>query len=203
MSFVEKVGGPKGGSGSFAQQVGAVKTGEELGFSDKLKLKEEYLTFLCQGFDPEGAPRFAYVAVNFQLVNDFIRQVEQDAWDQFGNYGVILLAGSGNPTDEQRQWMEEIHGFTHIDYRPLEKRRVLTLYRTYDARDRLCYYYMAVDENRYEAFQQAVASQQPLYADQWGEVLAKGLGDPTPEVMARMEAEHGFDHHKAFGAPSS
>lgn len=199
MSFVEKIGGSKvGGASSFAQQVGGVKTGAELGFSDKVKLQEEYLLFLCQGLDAASQPRFAYVAVNYQFLNEFIKLIEANHWDRFEHYGVIILAGGGNPSDEQRKWMEEVHGFVHQDYAPLQKPRTLTLYRTYDARDRLCYYYIAIDNDRYAAFQQAVANLEPIYTAQWGEVLAKGLGDPTPEVMERMEREHGFDHAKAF-----
>lgn len=200
MSFVDKVGGRKGGSGSFIQQVGGKKPASEMGFGDKLLLEDAYLIFLCQDLDEKNRPKFAYVAVSYRFAQDFINVMEQKKWDKFSYYGVILLEGAGNPSDEQRKWMEETHGFVHKNYKPLEPARILVLYRTYDARDRLCYYYLAINEELYDRFIKITKSNQPIYPSQWGEVLAKGLGDPTQEVMMRMETEHGFDHRKALAS---
>ena len=62
------------------------------------------------------------------------------------------------------------------------------------------YAYVAVRADRLEDFMKAQEAGL-FYPDEYGVVVEAGEGDPSPEVMQRMEQEYGFNHEGMLDIP--
>lgn len=70
---------------------------------------------------------------------------------------------------------------------------IVVLIRGYSPSYQPQYAYMAIQGNRVEAFREALAKG-ISDVEEYGVILDVGPGDPTPEVMERMERDYLFDH---------
>ena len=67
---------------------------------------------LVRGENPDGKPIFAYVAVRADKLEDFM-EAQKSGMFYPEDYGVIIEAGEGEPSDEVRTKMETEYGFNH------------------------------------------------------------------------------------------
>jgi len=67
---------------------------------------------LVKGESPEGVTSYAYVALQADKLEPFMKAQEEGIFHP-DDYGVIVQAGEGDPTPEVQQYMEENYGFNH------------------------------------------------------------------------------------------
>ena len=85
---------------------------EPLTRAEQIIAEKTVCMLLVKGESPEGTPIFAYVAVRADKLEEFMRAQESGLFYP-DDYGVIVEAGEGLPSDEVRQRMEEEYGFNH------------------------------------------------------------------------------------------
>lgn len=66
--------------------------------------------------------------------------------------------------------------------------------RGYAADGNLYFCYVAIPGDKLAAFKKAMDAKSGLDVEQFGVILEWGQGDPSPEVMKRMQDEYGFKH---------
>jgi hypothetical protein len=74
--------------------------------------KKTVCILLVRGEDPESTPIYAYVAVRADRLQQFMAAQGTDTFYP-EDYGVIIEAGEGEPSDEVRRKMETEYGFDH------------------------------------------------------------------------------------------
>ena len=85
---------------------------EELSLDEQIIAEKTVCVLLVRGEDPEGSPIYAYVAVRADRLQEFM--TAQDSGTFYPeDYGVIVEAGEGEPTEAIRQRMETEYGFRH------------------------------------------------------------------------------------------
>lgn len=84
----------------------------ELSRSEKILAEKTVCVLLVRGEDPEGKPIFAYVGVRADRLKDFMA-AQQSGVFYPEEFGIIIEAGEGEPTDEVREKMERDYGFNH------------------------------------------------------------------------------------------
>lgn len=62
------------------------------------------------------------------------------------------------------------------------------------------YAYVGVRADRLEAFMEAQKGG-VFYPEDYGVIIESGEGEPSPEVMQKMEEEYGFNHEKMVNIP--
>lgn len=84
----------------------------ELTRAEQVIAEKTICMLLVRGENPEGGPIYAYVAVRADKLEAFMK-AQEDGMFYPDDYGIIVEAGDGEPTDEVRQKMEEEYGFNH------------------------------------------------------------------------------------------
>lgn len=87
---------------------------------------------------------------------------------------------------------------THLKKQLENKVLVAYLYRGHTVDGGQGYAYVVSTMEQFEALAEAKKKQQPVNFRDYGQVLASGFGDPTPDVMAEMEEKYGIRHEDAF-----
>lgn len=67
---------------------------------------------LVRGENPDGSPIYAYVAVRADKLETFM-EAQKNGMFYPEDYGVIIEAGEGEPSEEVRRKMETEYGFNH------------------------------------------------------------------------------------------
>jgi len=67
---------------------------------------------LVRGENPDGKPIFAYVAVRADKLENFM-EAQKTGMFYPEDYGVIIEAGEGEPSDDIKKKMETEYGFNH------------------------------------------------------------------------------------------
>ncbi len=67
---------------------------------------------LVRGENPDGSAIYAYVAVRADKLETFM-EAQKSGMFYPEDYGVIIEAGEGEPSDEVRKKMETEYGFNH------------------------------------------------------------------------------------------
>lgn len=76
-----------------------------------------------------------------------------------------------------------------------EKTVCILMLRGKDADNEPIYAYVAVRADMLEAFM--AAQQKPDFnPEDYGVIVESGTGDPSPEVLERMEKDYGFNHEQ-------
>ncbi len=84
----------------------------ELSRSEKILAEKTVCVLLVRGEDPEGKPIYAYVGVRADKLKEFML-AQQTGVFYPEEFGIIIEAGEGNPSDEVREKMERDYGFNH------------------------------------------------------------------------------------------
>lgn len=85
-------------------------------------------------------------------------------------------------------------GFT--DKLKAEGNYIMYLYRGYQQGDTLIYVYIAVFEQQDENWKERLTRPGDINFPAYGVILAKGEGNPTPEVMQEMEQKYEYNHRE-------
>lgn len=85
---------------------------DNLSPSQKVLAEKTVCILQVRGFDPEGTPIYAYVAVRADRMQEFMEAQRRGNFAP-EDYGVIIEAGTGEPTPEVMKRMEEEYGFNH------------------------------------------------------------------------------------------
>ncbi len=83
---------------------------------------------LVRGENPDGQPIYAYVGVRADKLEEFM-EAQKSGMFYPEEYGVIIEAGEGEPTEEIVRKMEEEYGFNHemmIDIPDADKAHEIT-----------------------------------------------------------------------------
>jgi hypothetical protein len=85
---------------------------ERLSAAKRIIAEKTVTILLVRGENPDGEPIYAYVAVRADKLQEFMA-AQQDGTFYPEDYGVIIEAGEGEPSDEVRHTMETEYGFNH------------------------------------------------------------------------------------------
>ncbi len=75
-----------------------------------------------------------------------------------------------------------------------ENTAVIMLLNGKNDNDRECYTYFAVRLDMFADFKKAIAEDRGISLDDYGVVIASGLGTPDEETKLRMKEEYQFDY---------
>jgi hypothetical protein len=91
-----------------------VADGEErqLSLEDQIIAEKTVCILLVTGEDPDGGSIFAYVAIRADRLQEFMAAQGSDTFYP-EDFGVIIEAGEGEPSEELRRKMETEYGFNH------------------------------------------------------------------------------------------
>lgn len=84
----------------------------KLSRSEQIIAEKTVCVLLVRGESPEGSPIYAYVAVRADKLEEFM-EAQKSGMFYPEDFGVIIEAGEGDPTDEIRERMERDYGFNH------------------------------------------------------------------------------------------
>ncbi len=84
----------------------------DLSRSEKMLAEKTVCVLLVRGEDPDGAPIYAYVGVRADKLKEFM-EAQNSGMFYPEEHGVIIEAGTGEPTAEIREKMEREYGFNH------------------------------------------------------------------------------------------
>lgn len=84
----------------------------KLSRSEQIVAEKTVCVLLVRGESPEGDPIYAYVAVRADRLEDFM-EAQKTGMFYPEQFGVIIEAGEGDPSDEVRERMERDYGFNH------------------------------------------------------------------------------------------
>ncbi len=84
----------------------------ELTRSEKIIAEKTVCILLVRGENQEGSAIYAYVAVRADKLKEFM-EAQRSGLFYPEDYGVIVEAGEGEPSDEVREKMERDYGFNH------------------------------------------------------------------------------------------
>lgn len=85
---------------------------EPLTRSERILAEKTVCILLVRGIDPDGKPIFAYVAIRADRLQDFMAAQESGMFYP-EEYGTIIEAGEGEPSEEIQQRMRDEFGFNH------------------------------------------------------------------------------------------
>jgi hypothetical protein len=85
---------------------------ERLSAAKRIIAEKTVTILLVRGENPDGESIYAYVAVRADKLEEFMA-AQQDGTFYPEDYGVIIEAGEGEPSDEIRHKMETEYGFNH------------------------------------------------------------------------------------------
>ena len=85
---------------------------DDLSFSEKALAEKTVCVVLVRGESLEGAPIWAYVGVQADKLEDFLKAQNSGEFDP-ADFGVIIDQGEGEPSEEVRAKMESEYGFNH------------------------------------------------------------------------------------------
>lgn len=80
--------------------------------SEQIIAEKTVCILLIRGENPEGAKMYAYVAVRADKLEAFMEAQKSGTFFP-EDYGMILEAGEGEPTDEVKTRMTQEYGFNH------------------------------------------------------------------------------------------
>ena len=84
----------------------------ELTRSQKIIAEKAVCVMLLRGFNAEGAPVYAYMAVRSDRVQALMRAQEAGDYNP-EEYGMLLASGVGEPDADTIAMMEREYGFNH------------------------------------------------------------------------------------------
>ncbi len=84
----------------------------KLSRSEQIIAEKTVCVLLVRGENPEGAPIYAYVAVRADKLEEFM-EAQKSGMFYPEDFGVIIEAGEGDPSEEIRERMERDYGFNH------------------------------------------------------------------------------------------
>jgi hypothetical protein len=85
---------------------------KKLSLDDEIIAQKTVCVLLIRGEDPDGQPIYAYVAVRADRLQEFM-DAQSTGTFYPEDFGVIVEAGEGEPSEEVRQRMETEYGFDH------------------------------------------------------------------------------------------
>lgn len=68
-----------------------------------------------KGERPNGVTFFAYLSLPFEQLARLNSDMERGRVVQLSEYGKVVLQGDGEPSDDQKQYMERHYAFDHTD----------------------------------------------------------------------------------------
>lgn len=80
--------------------------------SEQIIAEKTVCILLIRGENPEGGKMYAYVAVRADKLEAFMEAQKSGTFFP-EDYGMILEAGEGEPTDDVKKRMTEEYGFNH------------------------------------------------------------------------------------------
>ena len=80
--------------------------------TEQIIAEKTVCVLLIRGENPEGGKIFAYIAVRADKLEEFMEAQKSGTFFP-EDYGIILEAGEGEPTDEVRARMTTEYGFNH------------------------------------------------------------------------------------------
>ncbi len=84
----------------------------KLSRSEQIIAEKTVCVLLVRGESPEGELIYAYVAVRADRLEEFM-QAQKTGLFYPEDFGVIIEAGAGDPSEEVRERMERDYGFNH------------------------------------------------------------------------------------------
>lgn len=96
--------------------------------SEQIVAEKTVCVLLVRGESPDGKKIFAYVAIRADKLESFMEAQKQGTFYP-EDYGIIIEAGEGEPTEEVKQKMTKEYGFNHeamLDIDTTEKAHSLT-----------------------------------------------------------------------------
>ncbi len=100
----------------------------KLSASEQIIAEKTVCILLVRGENPESNPIYAYVAVRADKLESFM-EAQKSGTFYPEDFGVIIEAGEGEPSDEVRKKMETEYGFNHqvmVDIPNAEKAHEIT-----------------------------------------------------------------------------
>lgn len=64
----------------------------------------------------EAQPFFAYLILSLEQLTRLNRDMERGLLVRLAEYGRVVLQGIGEPTEDQKRYMERYYAFDHTDY---------------------------------------------------------------------------------------
>lgn len=80
--------------------------------SEKMLAEKAVCILLVRGENEDGQPIFAYVAVRADKLDAFMEAQKNEAFFP-EDYGMIIEAGEGEPSEEVKARMRDEYGFNH------------------------------------------------------------------------------------------
>ena len=96
--------------------------------SEQIVAEKTVCVLLVRGESPDGKKIFAYVAIRADKLESFMEAQKQGTFYP-EDYGIVIEAGEGDPSDEVKQKMTKEYGFNHeamLDIGSTEKAHDLT-----------------------------------------------------------------------------
>lgn len=84
----------------------------KLSAAEQIIAEKTVCILLVRGENPDGKPIFAYVAVRADKLESFM-EAQKTGMFYPEDFGVIVEAGEGEPSEEVRRKMETEYGFNH------------------------------------------------------------------------------------------
>ncbi|MGE0754580.1 MAG: hypothetical protein AB7L92_05410 [Alphaproteobacteria bacterium] len=80
--------------------------------TEQIIAEKTVCVLLVRGENPEGGKIFAYVAVRADKLEEFM-EAQKSGTFYPDDYGMVLEAGEGEPSEETKKKMTEEYGFNH------------------------------------------------------------------------------------------
>lgn len=84
----------------------------DLSRSEQLLAEKTMCILLLRGSDANKEDIWAYVGVRADKLEEFMKAQESESFNP-EDYGVIIRSGSGEPSDEDKEYMTKEYGFNH------------------------------------------------------------------------------------------
>ncbi len=79
----------------------------------RVELEKNDGIMLLQGEKADGAAFFVYMIMNLEQVEKLERDSADGAVIDFAQYGTVIIAGKGKPTQDHIAYMEKEYNFKH------------------------------------------------------------------------------------------
>lgn len=86
-----------------------------LSFRQKILIGDCDPVVLLKGERGAGRPFFAYLSLPIEQLARLNRDMERGVLVQLAEYGKVVLQGLGEPTEDQKRYMERHYAFDHTD----------------------------------------------------------------------------------------
>src|SRR4051812_29734821 len=96
--------------------------------SEQIVAEKTVCVLLVRGESPDGKKIYAYLAIRADKLESFMEAQKQGTFYP-EDYGIVIEAGEGEPSDEVKQKMTKEYGFNHeamLDIASTEKANSLT-----------------------------------------------------------------------------